>query len=58
MTGRLTIEDLAAQGFTPTQIECLEALREAYPLIEWVTRAEWQRLRFLKWRHAQHLAPA
>ena len=58
MTAPLTIEDLALLGFTPEQIERLEALREAYPLIEWVTNEEWQRLRFLKWRHAQHLAPA
>jgi hypothetical protein len=52
MTGHLTTADLAAQGFTLVQIKRLEALREAYPIIEFVTGKEWQRLRFLKWRYA------
>ena len=58
MTGQLTTTDLAALDFTPEQIERLEALREAYPIIEFVTTEEWQRLRFLKWRYAQQPAPA
>jgi hypothetical protein len=42
--------DLAQLGCTPAQIARLEALRAAYPLIEFVSTAEWQRLVFLKWR--------
>ena len=42
---------LVQHGFTPEQIERLEALRAAYPITEFVTtRAELDRLNFLKWR--------
>jgi len=44
---------LVTEGFTPTQIARLVALREAYPLIELVeSRRELNQLRFLRWQHA------
>lgn len=42
--------DLEQLGFTPEQIARLDALRAAYPLIEFVSIQECQRLAFLKWR--------
>jgi hypothetical protein len=51
-----TTTSLAQQGFTDEQIRRLESLRDAYPILEFITtRAEWQRLAFLKWcyQHGQ-----
>jgi hypothetical protein len=46
-------ETLASHGFTPEQIERLEALRAVYPVQEFVTSPrEHGRLRFLKWMRA------
>lgn len=43
---------LEQRGFSPQQIARLEALATAYPLLEFLdSRAEWQRLTFLKWRY-------
>jgi hypothetical protein len=53
-TDYITVEDLAAEGFTVTEIEALSALKAAYPFIEYVDSAsQWRRLLFLKWRY-QH----
>ena len=47
----LTRSDLLATGFTPAEVDAFEALRAAYPYIEFFdSRQELQRLRFLKWR--------
>jgi hypothetical protein len=44
--------ELQSMGFTPEQIRRLIELRSEYPLIEEVfSRAELQRLLFLKWLH-------
>lgn len=51
-TTRITVtrSDLLAEGFTPSQIEALEALRAVYPYIEFFdSRQEIHRLRFMKW---------
>jgi hypothetical protein len=54
-----TTIDLAQLGFTPEQIKRLEALREAGPLLEFITtRAEWQRLVFLKWCYEHGQQPS
>jgi hypothetical protein len=40
------------------QVERLEALRAAYPYIEFVDSAEeWRRLVFLKWLYTQRTTP-
>jgi len=55
MTEQLTAADLAQRGFTPQQIRRLEALRDVYPVIEFVESNEaLQRLHFLKWRYTHH----
>jgi len=47
----LTRSDLLATGFTPAEVDALEALRAAYPYIEFFdSHQELQRLRFMKWR--------
>ena len=44
---------LVTEGFSPQQIARLQAMRDAYPLIELVqSRRELDQLRFLRWRHA------
>ena len=44
---------LITDGFTPQQIMRLQALRDAYPIIELVdSQRSLDQLRFLKWRHA------
>ena len=50
MTGATTVEDLLRLEFTPEQIARLTALRDAYPVLEFVSSEEWRRLVFLKWR--------
>jgi hypothetical protein len=46
-------ETLASHGFTPEQIERLEALRALYPVPEFViSPREHGRLRLLKWMRA------
>jgi hypothetical protein len=55
MTGTITAANLMRIGFTMEQVERLEALRAAYPYIEFVDSAEeWRRLVFLKWLYARH----
>ena len=55
MTEQLTAADLTQRGFTPQQIRRLEALRDVYPVIEFVESNEMlHRLHFLKWRYTQH----
>lgn len=53
MTGAITVAELQRLDFTPEQIARLEALRAAYPVLEFVSSAEWRRLVFLKWRYTQ-----
>ncbi|HEX5164803.1 MAG TPA: hypothetical protein VFV93_05360 [Thermomicrobiales bacterium] len=53
-TTEVTVDDLLAVGFTDDQIERLQALKNAYPFIEYVdTAKQWRRLEFLKWRYLQ-----
>lgn len=53
-TTEVTAEDLLEVGFTEEQIEMLNALKSAYPFIEYVdTAKQWRRLEFLKWRFNQ-----
>jgi hypothetical protein len=54
MTGTITADNLMQSGFTTEQVERLEALRAAYPFIEFADSAEeWQRLVFLKWLYTR-----
>ena len=47
---------LSQAGFTPGQIAQLRALRDVYPMIEWVdSRHDWAMMLFLKWRYAAGL---
>jgi hypothetical protein len=47
-------DDLARLGFAPEQIARLEALRDVYPVIEFVeSNEQLQRLQFMKWRIAR-----
>jgi hypothetical protein len=49
--------DLVAAGFAPAEIDALEALRAAYPYVEFFdSRQELQRLRFMKWMISRDLA--
>ena len=58
-TRRPTAEaDLADAGFTPGQIAILRALRDIYPLPEFLGLAEIQRLAFVKWRWEQTIVVA
>jgi hypothetical protein len=41
--------DLAAEGFTAEEIARLNALREMYPMAEFITVDQRQKLVFLKW---------
>ena len=51
--------DLVAQGFTPEQIQRLEALRAVYPMIEMIEDIEQvRRMVFLKWLHEHRNDPA
>ncbi len=53
-TIEVTAEDLLEVGFTEEQIKQLNALKSAYPFIEYVdTAKQWRRLEFLKWRFKQ-----
>jgi hypothetical protein len=53
-TTEVTVDDLLEVGFTADQIERLQALKNAYPFIEYVdTAKQWRRLEFLKWRYMQ-----
>ena len=55
MSEQLTAADLIRRGFTAQQIRRLEALRDVYPVIEFVESNETlQRLHFLKWRYTHH----
>ncbi len=46
----MTRSDLVAAGFTPAEIDALEAIRATYPYVEFFdSRQELQRLRFMKW---------
>ena len=51
--------ELAAQGFSPEQIERLVQLRAVYPLIEMVENSEQlRRIVFLKWLREHCADPA
>lgn len=48
----LTTADLAAEGFSPSQISRLEGLRDLRPIAEFLdSSAERERLLFLRWLH-------
>jgi hypothetical protein len=49
----ITIEELRQAGFSPEQIERLQALRTAYPVLEYLdSRGQLNRLIFLRWCYA------
>jgi hypothetical protein len=48
-TPPVTQADLEREGFTPEQIARLEELREMYPLAEYITVHQRQKLIFLRW---------
>jgi hypothetical protein len=49
----ITVEDLRRAGFTAEQIERLQALRVAYPVVEYLdSRSQLNRLVFLRWCYA------
>lgn len=51
---QVTRDDLKAVGFNDEQIERFEELRAQYPYIEFLgSRKELERLKFVKWLHAQ-----
>lgn len=50
--GRITQDDLGAEGLTEREIARLVRLRDRYPYSEFVgSGVEWNRLEFLKWLH-------
>ena len=55
----IDMSELAAQGFSPEQIERLVQLRAVYPLIEMVENSEQlRRIVFLKWLREHRADPA
>jgi hypothetical protein len=44
---------LLEAGFGPDQIAILETLRAEYPLCEYLSREERDRLAFVRWRHTR-----
>ncbi len=56
---RITITDLEEAGFTPAEIDRLQACRARYhPVIEQMeTHAEWRRIQFLRWLYQHNIYP-
>ena len=53
MLDTIGVVELRNAGFTPAQIERLTALKALYPVCEYVvSRAQFERLAFLKWLYA------